>query len=75
VNGVGDYIEMLAQAILKAVEDRARLLVYLYDCGNDVKCIKEACMDAAYDVTSVFKLPGRVAEKIAERVVHKFVNN
>ncbi len=72
---IDDHIEILGRVILRAVEDRAKLLIYLYNCNNDVKCIKEACVDAALYVASAFKLPGRVAEKIAERIVRKFVNS
>jgi hypothetical protein len=72
---MGDHIEILSRAIMKAIEDRAKLLIYLYNCDNDVDCVKEAYVDAALYVASAFKLPGRVAEKIAERIVRKFVNS
>jgi len=68
-------VEMLAKAILKAVEARARLLIYLYNCGDDVDCIKEACVDAAHDVASAFKLSSSTAEKIARRVMHEFTDS
>jgi hypothetical protein len=68
-------VEMLGRAILKAVEARARLLIHLYGCNNDVDCIKKACMDAAYDVASAFKLSNHTAEEIAKRVVLKFLNS
>ncbi len=68
-------IELLANAILKAVETRAKLLIHLYGCRDDIDCIKEACMDAAYDVASAFKLSNHVAEKIAKRIILKFVNS
>ncbi len=68
-------VEVLGRAILKAAEARAKLLIYLYGCNNDVDCIKEACMDAAYDVASAFKLSSHVAEMIAKRLVLKFAGS